>query len=222
MARDTPWAQSSSGRAVSLLLPQPGDIDLGDICRGLSRINRFSGATTGDAPWTVADHSVFVAAILRAAGCCDRTVLHGALHDAHEYATGDITSPMQRAIAAIYASRHPAAAPVDAIKDIQDRVQAAILIHLGIERPTSADDAAVRAADVAALLVERDQLMAPPPKDWGYQPEGDARTMFLLASKRFSVFAVRGIDKHLERIVLGLAASARSPAPTLAPGGWCR
>lgn len=88
------YAQTRGGRLVDLLAPDFTHLDLAeDIARPLARIARFAGATMGERPWTVAQHSVVGAeALLEETG--DATAaLAFLVHDAHEVFLGDIPRP---------------------------------------------------------------------------------------------------------------------------------
>ena len=49
-----------SGRKLDILSPSPFDIEIEDIALGLSRVTRWNGQTTGDHPYSVAQHSLHV------------------------------------------------------------------------------------------------------------------------------------------------------------------
>lgn len=73
----------ASGRFLDPWDIKPEEIFIEDIARGLAHINRYNGQF-GD--YSVAQHSVFVSRILPAS-----LALPGLLHDAPEYATGDLS-----------------------------------------------------------------------------------------------------------------------------------
>lgn len=81
------WMPTYSGRRFWFLDPRPGDFDIGDIAQGLSRINRWNGATTGGG-LTVAQHCSMAAAYLPR-----KYALSGLLHDSVEAYTGDVIAP---------------------------------------------------------------------------------------------------------------------------------
>ena len=84
--------ETASGTRIDLLNPQPSDIDLVEIANGLSRIYRWGGQTLR--PISVLEHSLVVAAL------ADRNAeLPALLHDAHEYIVGDISRPVEAALA---------------------------------------------------------------------------------------------------------------------------
>jgi len=76
--------------SIDLLNPTPDDVNMVDVCLNLSRIRRWNGAID----FTVGQHSRLVEAILKANGANQATCLAGLLHDAHEYATGDVPGPV--------------------------------------------------------------------------------------------------------------------------------
>lgn len=80
-----------SGRRVDLVAPDWRDIDLGDIARGLSQINRFAGQTRR--PISVAEHSLVVRKL-----CAAGLRLAGLLHDGHEAYFGDWPTPAVQAV----------------------------------------------------------------------------------------------------------------------------
>jgi hypothetical protein len=86
---------TASRRWLDLLDPRPEDIDLGDIEAGLGEA-RFKRQTT--IPISVADHSLRCARIALALEQPLEVVLAMLLHDAAEYAFGDLPGPLKRFI----------------------------------------------------------------------------------------------------------------------------
>ena len=175
-----PWVQTFSGGAVDLLSPTPEQIRLVDIAHALSRIARFNGHIAGPLPWSVASHSLLVESLLPAdAGPVLR--LHALLHDAHEAYLGDVPTPVKRALTAAldgFARYDPNLAkpvsPADAglpYGPIADRLDAAVWAAFALPVSTAAETDAVHAADMLALRIERDALMASPPRPWAELPE---------------------------------------------------
>lgn len=80
-----------SGRVIDFLYPDPEQINLDDIARGLSRQARYSGQTIR--PYTVAQHSLLVASLV-----APEHRLYALLHDAPEAYLGDIPSPAKDAM----------------------------------------------------------------------------------------------------------------------------
>ena len=115
------WQRMLSGRRLDLLHPAPLDIEIEDIAHGIARVARWNGQTTGDHPFSVAEHSLLVETILRrlkpGAGPAER--LAALLHDAPEYVIGDMISPFKAAIGLDY-------------KDFEQRLAAAVHIRFGL------------------------------------------------------------------------------------------
>jgi len=93
-----------SGRRLDLLDPSPFDIEIEDIARGLARVARWNGQTSGDHAFSVAEHSVVVEHLFSElnpkASPADR--LAALLHDAAEYVIGDMISPFKQALGIDY------------------------------------------------------------------------------------------------------------------------
>lgn len=137
-----------SGIAFSLTKPDANDVRIKDIAWALSRINRFNGHTGSTTPLNVAQHSVTVMRLMREryAGQIGRPfLLCGLLHDAHEAYLGDITSPVKKALG------------ISALPHLVSQVQGAIHKAVGLEWPLlKGVNAIIRAADIKALLYERE------------------------------------------------------------------
>jgi uncharacterized protein len=56
-----------SGRRLDLLDPSPLDVEIEDIAHGLARVARWNGQTSGAHIFSVAQHTLLVEAIARAA-----------------------------------------------------------------------------------------------------------------------------------------------------------
>ena len=59
------WQRMLSGRRLDLLNPSPLDIEIEDIARGISRVARWNGQSSGEYPLSVAQHSVIVAELIK-------------------------------------------------------------------------------------------------------------------------------------------------------------
>tara|TARA_Y100001970_G_C14142735_1_gene808123 strand:- start:144 stop:722 length:579 start_codon:yes stop_codon:yes gene_type:complete len=91
------WQRMLSGRRLDLLNPSPLDIEIEDIARGISRVARWNGQTSGDHPLSVAQHSVIVAELLKSynENIEIKWQLAALLHDAAEYIISDMITPLK-------------------------------------------------------------------------------------------------------------------------------
>lgn len=122
-----------SGRHVDPLRLRVEDVSWTDIGHALSQINRWSGHTSH--PWSVAQHSVVVAALVE-----PQDTLWALLHDAPEAYLTDLPRPLKRAeVLAAYVA-------------LEAQVMDVILQAAGMPAGPMPD--AVREADDAVLVAE--------------------------------------------------------------------
>jgi hypothetical protein len=171
------WKQLPTGRMVDLMAPAAFAVDFaGDVAPALANIARFDGscAERPGKPWTVLDHLVAGADLLRANGGSPRLALLFLLHDAHEAYLGDITSPVAAALAAT-ANRecpgkpgHPAGHFVDcAIRSLKASWDCAIWQAALTSPPTQAEAKDIKTHDLRLMMTERNHMMAQPWRNWG-------------------------------------------------------
>ncbi|MGD1879805.1 MAG: hydrolase [Kiloniellaceae bacterium] len=142
------WQRMLSGRRLDLLDPSPLDIEMEDIAHGLARVARWNGQTSGDAAFSVAQHSLLVDDIagglqpkLDAAGH-----LSAVLHDAAEYVIGDLITPFKSAVGPGY-------------KDLETRLMTAIRLRFGLPaQEPEALTTLIKRADRIAAYLEATQL----------------------------------------------------------------
>ena len=115
------WQRMLSGRKLDILSPSPLDIEIEDICLGLSRVTRWNGQTTGKHAYSVAQHSVVVEEIfnLEYPYLNKKWKLAALLHDAPEYVIGDLITPFKYALNNSY-------------RDVEDNLMKAIHIRFGL------------------------------------------------------------------------------------------
>ena len=98
------WLLTCQGREHYLAGPerdQPDNIPtLGEIAHSLAQINRFNGHCSR--PYSVAEHSLFVADLAQAMGASEEVQLGALLHDAHECVTGDMSTPIKDELGAVW------------------------------------------------------------------------------------------------------------------------
>lgn len=143
------WIHTAHGRAVDLLDPQPDTIDLRDIAHALDRICRYTGHCSEH--YSVAAHSLNVAAYCREIGCDNVTYRAALLHDATEAYLGDVASPLKSLL--------------PEYKAIEARFWTVIARKFGLPDPLPD---MVKAADRVMLISEAPALLPwPPPREWG-------------------------------------------------------
>ena len=98
------WQRMLSGRRLDLLDPSPFDVEIEDIARGLARVARWNGQTSGDHAFSVAEHSVIVTDLFTQLNpkSTREQRLTALLHDAAEYVIGDMISPFKHALGIDY------------------------------------------------------------------------------------------------------------------------
>ena len=121
------WQRMLSGRRLDLLDPSPFDIEIEDIARGIARVARWNGQTSGRHAFSVAEHSVVVEELLGrlfpASTPAER--LTCLLHDASEYVIGDMISPFKQALGGDY-------------KAVERRIEEAVNTRFGLPAKTPA------------------------------------------------------------------------------------
>ena len=145
----SPWLQTASGAAYDLLNPDPATITLPDTSHALSLICRYTGHARDF--YSVAQHLVLGARALRARGHAEGVQRSYFGHDMHEAVTGDVASPIKRAIG-------PAWGAFERVHEIAFRTR------FGMPLDLSAD---VKAMDLAMLETERRALLDPSPRPIG-------------------------------------------------------
>lgn len=143
---------TSTGKWFDVFNPDPGDVDIRDICHALSLQCRFTGHTREF--YSVAQHCVLVAA-----NCPSEDALYGLLHDASEAYLSDIARPIKK---------HPDFGPF--YLEAEARVQDAIYTHFELD--PNAVPSSVKDADDILLRTEARDLM---PSEFPIYP-GDTLT----------------------------------------------
>jgi hypothetical protein len=154
--------ETSTGRYVDLLAPDPATIVLADIAAHLSRIGRYNGAC--QRYMSVAEHAILVADRVRSQGAGARTILLALHHDSAEAYCNDRTRPYKIAVESLSATMPTAD------EEIEERVDRAIRVGLGIPAYAEGDYRTIKAADNWALAAEAWHLL--PSRGIGWVSEG--------------------------------------------------
>lgn len=170
------WTRTYTGKAVTVLDPDPDQIDIVDIAWALSRMGRYNCHTPTQKLYSVAQHSVLVSHL-----CEPEDALWGLMHDATEAYVGDVVRPVKNQISGF--------------QEIEDNVWRVIAKKYGIEGPMPDS---VMHADNAILVIEARDLFGEDaytswgvPRKWTlpkYCPPivpWDQKTSFDMYIKRF-------------------------------------
>jgi 5'-deoxynucleotidase YfbR-like HD superfamily hydrolase len=142
------WQRMLSGRRLDLLDPTPMDVEIEDIAHGLARVARWNGQTSGDHPFSVAQHSMLVEDLLVALyPQAPRTWrLVALLHDGPEYVVGDLISPLKAAVGFDY-------------KTVENRLLEVIYVRFGLPaNPPSTVTKLVKQSDRLSAYFEATAL----------------------------------------------------------------
>lgn len=147
------WMLSSTGAAIDLRFVAADQISILDVGHHLAQINRFDGAARR--PISVAEHSLVVVEILeRECFLSDPSILLAALmHDAHEYITGDMKTPMKQLLGAAW-------------QEIEDRIQRSVMRRFNLVTAFHSARVAIHWADMTALASERKALLPDTGPEW--------------------------------------------------------
>ena len=145
----SPYITTASGQEFFYGEPSCG-LSVPDIAWHLARVNRFGGAVRE--PYSVAQHSDFVALMLRRWGCDPLTQQYGRFHDAHEAVFGDFPTPAQRFVMRLNGGR-------DIIGEAKAVIDAQVMPAIGLPWPAQPGIwALVKRADKVAFAIEAAQL----------------------------------------------------------------
>lgn len=146
------WIGTYTGKHFHPFRPRAGDIDIKDIAHGLS-LSKWSCRFRGQCEkhYTVAQHSVEVARVIRLNGGSKRAILAGLLHDASEAYLPDLAAPIKEWL--------------PDYRELEKTIQTAVEVYfLGSEMDPD-EKRAVKEADMIMLATEAYNLM-PAPSDW--------------------------------------------------------
>jgi 5'-deoxynucleotidase YfbR-like HD superfamily hydrolase len=156
------WIGMADGRRFWPLDPRPGEVDASDIAHSLARTCRFAGRC--ERFYSVAQHSVLVARLVKGAGVDDRELLlHALLHDAAEAYLGDIIRPVK---GALWVERD---GYFESFATTEARLLACIRARFGLQELSAEESNLIKAADDVALATEARDLMGDP--RWPGLPE---------------------------------------------------
>lgn len=158
-----PWLQTLTGRQWFVDEPEAYAYDIVEIARALAHLNRFAGHTT--LPYSVAQHSVFVAEEVMRATAVRRLAKAALIHDAAEAFCVDLPAPIKRM------------KELAGYRAIIRRTEVAIARSFGVEDLRK--HPAIARADLVALATEKRDVLGPSPHDddWGLDlpPPSEAR-----------------------------------------------
>jgi hypothetical protein len=158
---------SYSGNLVSITKPNPDNIQIEDICMGLSRASRYNGQLRVN--YNVAQHTTLVADLLlyfptlwgserRTSKSMDTLQRYALLHDAAEAYTGDITKNIKEAIKK----------KTSVLEDLENALDEAVHEKFGMQFPLDKKTKRVlKAADHAAFFIEVNSFATPAQRDRG-------------------------------------------------------
>lgn len=155
----TPYLQTFTGSTYDLEAPDPSSISLAWAVPALAQICRYTGHSRRF--YSVAQHCVIGARVLRDHGHGEDTQRYFLLHDLHESVTGDVASPIKKAIGPAWGA-------------FEEKHRLAFATRFQIARTVPA---AVKVCDLRMLITERDQCLAalrPGERNDGWPPGVDA------------------------------------------------
>ncbi len=182
------WLQTFGGTALDLRNPTADMIDITDIAIALSRVNRFNGHTR--TAYSVAQHSLVVAQLLRDTGHSPLIQLQGLLHDAPEAYIADLPKPVKRLL------------PQYAV--LEDRLWAVIAGKFQV--PVELDPGVKNADELAVRAEAHSFLIGGPVGNWaGVRPTlpadaDDLMQTYHLTTSELAVMFVSTFNALTERV----------------------
>ncbi|MEP9378430.1 hypothetical protein ABLE91_17065 [Aquabacter sp. CN5-332] len=183
------WIQTTTGRALDLMAPTADMVDIvTDLPEALARLPRFIGHVQSGA-YSVAQHQCHGSEAIMAETGNQLLAQAFHLHDAHEYAIGDIGTPVAQGLEARVGAKFAALPGIggptwervgrklfrDALAEQKRDLDIAIYERVGLPWPLPPEILAqVRVWDLRMLAAERAHLLAKPPYPWAAEVEAAA------------------------------------------------
>lgn len=139
-----PWIETVSGKKFHFLNPTDDEIDIEDIAYALANQCRFNGHC--DRFYSVAEHSVFVSALLP-----KELQLEGLLHDSAEAYLSDIPTPIKQFL--------------PQFKEMEAVVMAAIIRKFGLKGDIASNHQ-IKQADLQQLKTEAETMLPSKGAEW--------------------------------------------------------
>jgi hypothetical protein len=139
-----PWLELQSGKRWYVMDPQAKDVDIQDIASALSKVCRFGGHTRHF--YSVAQHCVLGAEMIKADLRNSKAAFHFLLHDASEAYLVDIPRPVKQLM--------------PTYKELEDMTQQVIAEKFNLDFPFPAY---VHEVDNRMLVTEQRDLLPPGP-----------------------------------------------------------
>lgn len=155
------WSQSRFGNALDLVEPRAEQVDFAEIAVTLAHIPRYAGSS--NVPVSVAQHTLI------AVECAPAELAPWILlHDAHEYALGDWTTPAVQALCHFADQLEPSGGVLVGLAVHRAKLAHDRAIHAAARLPMPTADQArgIQEADRRALMTERALFLARPPRPW--------------------------------------------------------
>jgi hypothetical protein len=149
------WVQTASGGRFYPLKPRVEDVNIKDIAAALSKNCRFTGHCSQF--YSVAEHSLLVAGLLRSKTDDPEVWMWGLLHDAPEAYIADIARPLKQQPEFKF------------YRDMEAKITEAICTRFGLAHK---EPSIVKGCDTMALAIEARDLMPKREKStWAWMPE---------------------------------------------------
>jgi uncharacterized protein len=148
------------------------EIDLLDMATAISKQCRFTGhLIEGASHYSVAEHSVLVAQLIKEMGGTPQQIFFGLMHDTCEAYLSDIAAPFKRELGQYY--------------DKEALIWERIAKKFGLSGVTTDDHILLKKADWYALFIEARQIVCQDEEDlktWnGYEDHGQESLQFKIA-----------------------------------------
>ena len=169
MQRKGDWMQTYTGKQFWPLDPRSEEIDILDIAHSLSMQCRYAGHCQRF--YSVAEHSVYVSQVIE-----PEFALLGLLHDAAEAYLVDVPRPVKPYL--------------DGYAAMEQRLEDEIAYKFGLWWDHRKTDA-VKRADNAVLLAEKEDLMPNSPAPWGITGEPASVSIMCLSPEAARNFFIK-------------------------------
>lgn len=147
------WMITMQGKPLDLLAPlhNPAAWNIATVSHSLACINRYTGHARR--PMSVAEHSLLVCDIVAIdMGLGAHAQMAALLHDAHEMACNDVSTPVKQALGPAWGL-------------MERELEHAVHTIFGLREAYKAFGPAIKRADLIALATERRDLL-PPGEPW--------------------------------------------------------